>query len=242
MLNTHWLRTILLGFLVLPGLMACGGGGGSTSSNVSADGLWEGTITEDAFGPFAVQGLLYNGRIIAISEEGQAIYDGNYTVSGNRLTGTVVIYRINDTILGTANITGTVTEQNTVTLAFSTSYGSTGNISLSFNEIYNRSSSLALINGIWTFTIGADSLTIAIQGDGGYWGQSTDGCIYSGSMGLLNTSRNLYSMETLIQNCGIFNGRYTGFAILYDVSNPNDTLQTVISNSNFIFLLPFTRQ
>lgn len=237
--------SVVLGVFMLVGLIACSGGGGGgdgTTTNVSANGLWEGTFTENGAGTFAVSGLLYNGRIIAISESAGVIYDGSYIVSGSSISGNVTAYQIDGGPFATATLTGTVTEQGLISVSFNTSYGASGTMSLSFNNIYNRTSSLSLVAGIWNYTSGTFSLTITVQNDGTFWGQDSDGCVVSGNIGLLDTAHNLYNMSTLIASCGGLDGSYTGFSGLLDNVTTNDTLQVAISNSNYILLYPFTRQ
>jgi len=238
-----FLRSVVIWSFVLFGLVACGGdggdgeGSGETTTNVSANGLWEGSFTEDGVGTFDISALLYNGRIIAISESAETIYDGSYTVSDNNISGSL-------RIIGWPFVTtfsGTVTEQESMSLSFDTSYGTRGTVSLSFNDIYNRKSSLALVEGTWNYTSDDYSITITVQSDGTYWGQDSEGCVISGSIGLLDTSHNLYDVNTLIESCGETNGSYTGFSFLIDNVATNDTLQGVVSNSNDIILFQFTK-
>jgi ABC-type cobalt transport system substrate-binding protein len=192
---------------------------------------------------------LYNGRIIAISESAETIYDGSYTVSDNNISGSLRIYESNGNgePFATAIFSGTVTEQESMSLSFDTSYingtiyYTRGTVSLSFNDIYNRKSSLELVEGTWNYTSDDYSITITVQSDGTYWGQDSDGCVISGSIGLLNTSHNLYDMNTSIESCGETNGSYTGFSFLTDNVATNDTLQGVVSNSNYIILYSFTK-
>ncbi|WLQ13241.1 hypothetical protein O5O45_26275 [Hahella aquimaris] len=237
--------SVALEIFVIIGLAACGGGGGDSggaTATVSANGLWEGTFTENGSGTFDVSGLFYNGRIIAISESAGAIYDGSYTVSGSSISGNVTAYQVNGGAFATASISGTVSVQGAISVTFNTSYGSSGSMSLSFNSIYNRTPSLSLLAGQWNYTSGAYSLTITVQNDGTYWGQDSDGCVVSGTIGLLDTAHNLYNASTSIASCGASNGSYTGFSSLLDNVTTNDTLQVAVSNSNFILLYPFTRQ
>ena len=225
------------------GLVACGGGGGGGSdTSVSANGLWEGTFTETGVGTYAVSGLLYNGRIIAISESAGAIYDGSYTMNGGSISGNVKAYQINGGQYATATLSGSVTEQSTISVTFSTSYGSTGSMSLSFNSIYNRPSSLSAVAGSWGYTSGTYNLTLTAQNDGSFFGQDSDGCVISGNIGILDASHNLYSTNVSVASCGVLNGTYTGFSGLLDNVSANDTLQVAVSNNNYILLYPFTRQ
>jgi hypothetical protein len=223
-------------FAVILGLAGCGGSDGESGSSLSANGLWEGTFTEAGVGTYAVGSLFYNGRIIAISEDAGAIYDGNYTVSGSTISGTVKAYQINGGQLATATLSGTVSEQNSISLTFSTSYGSTGSMSLSFNSIYNRNSSLSSVEGSWNYTSSSYSLAATVQNDGSFFGQDSDGCVLSGDIGLLDTEHNLYSTTLSVAACGALNGNYTGFSGLLDDVTANDTLQVAVSNSNYIIV------
>lgn len=236
-----FLGSVVLGIFVLVGLVACGGGGGGgeTTTNVSANGLWNGTFTESGVGTFDISGLLYNGRIIAISESAGAIYDGSYTVSGSSISGTVTAYQINGGPFATVTLSGTVTEQGSISSSFNTSYGTSGTISLSFDSIYNRPSSLSLVAGNWNYTRGDYSLTITVQSNGTYSGQDSEGCVVSGSIGLLDTAHNLYNINTSIASCEDVTGSYTGFASLLDNDN---TFVVAVSNSNYMLLYPFARQ
>lgn len=239
----------MLGVLmVIAGVVACKGGGdgddggGGAADAVSANGIWEGTFTEIGVGTFSVTGLIYNGRIIAISDSAGAIYDGTYTVTGNSISGNVTAYEINGGPFATATISGTVSEESAISVKFTTSYGSTGSMSLDFASIYNRDSSLSLTQGVWSYTSGAYSLAVAIDGDGSFFGQDSDGCVIGGNIGIIDTGRNLYDVDLLVESCGPLNGNYDGFAGLLDDISTNDTLQVAVSNENFLLLYPFSRQ
>lgn len=236
----------LLGIFIVASIASCGGSGGDSgggsNATVSANGLWEGTFTENGVGTFDVSGLLYNGRIIAISELAGVIYDGSYTVSGNNISANVTAYQIGGSVFATSTISGTVSEENSIATTFNTSYGTSGSMSLSFNNIYNRSSSLSLIAGSWNYTSGSYSLTITAQNDGSFFGQDSDGCVLNGNITIIDATHNLYNTSVSVTLCGVLNGTYTGFSGLLDNITTNDTLQVAVSNSNYILLYPFTRQ
>lgn len=241
--------SVALGIVVLLGVVACGGGGGSeggsdsgTAENISANGIWEGTFTEKGVGQFAVSGLLYDGRIIAISQSAEAVYNGTYTIKGNTISGTITGYEINGGPFTTTTISGTVTEEESISLSFDTSYGTKGTISLSFNDIYNRGSSLSKVDGMWSYVDGGYDLTITVHDDGTLWGQDSEGCVVSGAIELLDTAHNLYKVTASLDSCGNLNGSYTGFAALFDNRTKNDTLKVVVSNNKYILYYPFTRQ
>lgn len=231
----------ILGLVVIVGLTSCGGGGDGggdeSSASVSANGFWEGSFTEDGEGTFHVEGLLYNGRIIAVSESAGVVYDGSYTLSGNNLSGNLTVYRISGSVIGTATISGTVTEKSSISASFSTSVGSKGTISLSFNSLYNRDSSLSLIAGFWDSTIGA-ALTIVIENDGTFFGQDSDGCVLSGEISILDAEYNLYDVNLSVASCGVSNGSYDGFATLLT----DNILEVVVSNKHYLVFNPLVRQ
>jgi hypothetical protein len=231
----------MLGIIVLLGLAACGGGGGS-NNDVSANGFWFGTITESGSDTYDMRAIFYNSRIIAASQSAGTIYDGSYTVNGNKISGNITEYEIDGGPVATATFTGTVTEQSSLSASFSTSYDTSGSISLIFNTLYNRTSSLSLLEGNWNYTSGSYSLTLTVQNDGALFGQDSNGCVFSGTIGLLNTTHNLYDMNTSIASCDNIDGSYTGFSSLSDNITTNDTLEIIGSNSNYIFIYNFTRQ
>lgn len=237
------LRT--LGLFLIVSLVSCGGSSSGDDltttppQTVSANGFWEGTFTEDGVGTFSLESLLYDGRIIAISESANIIYDGSYTVSGNDFSADVIAYNIDSgTAVGTTTLSGTVTEQDSLSATFSTSYGGTGTVSLSFNDVYNLPSSLSFVAGIWNVTSGAYSLTITVENDGAFFGQDSNGCFVDGDIAIIDPAHNLYDTNVTVDVCGIFDGFYTGFSTLL---NNDATLHVVVSNDNFTHWYPFTR-
>lgn len=246
-------KNVILFFLMfsLLGLTACGGGSSNNESTastaVSADGVWGGTFTEKGVGTFDASALLYNGRILAISEKAGVVYDGNYTVSGSNISGSVKAYNITTKkSFATATISGTVSEQDSISMEFNTLYNdgykTSGEISLSFNNIYNRTPSLSLVSGSWNYTNPSFGLTITIQDDGSFTGQNTDSCVVSGSIGIIDTKYNIYNVDVTVASCGVLNGNYTGISSLGDDATTNDTLLIIVSNDNYVLYYPFTRQ
>jgi hypothetical protein len=236
-------------------LTACGGGGGSDGAetvestapavsnpvpqDVSANGLWSGTFTETGLGTFDVAGIFYDGRLIAISESANAIYDGSYTMDGETISAAVTGFEIFGGPFVTTAMTGNTQEASNISLSFSTSYGSNGTISLDYDATYDQPSSLEAVSDVWLFTDGGYSITLVVDDDGEYVGSASDGCLYSGRIGLLDPNKNLYDVSTSIENCGVRNGDYTGLTTLL---NNQDVLYTTVSNDDFIFLYGFIRQ
>ena len=67
------------------------------------------------------------------------------------------------------------------------------------------------------------------------------GCIYSGFIGLIDSSYNVYSISMTISLCGGFDETYSGIASLDDTSIANDTLVTAVSTPTTALVLSLNR-
>ncbi|HPW37683.1 MAG TPA: hypothetical protein PK528_06300 [Syntrophorhabdus sp.] len=246
------LSTITFLFVFLPVLLcscdsgsSSGDGGTPQSENVtkgiSSNGIWEGTFTELGYGTFDAIGLLYNGRIIAISESAGIIYDGSYSMNGDKMTGTVTSYEIGGGLLATANMSATITERSQITGTFSTSYGSNGSMSLTYSSLYERDSSLDLVAGSWASNDYGYSIFVSVGSNGVFSGLDTDGGRMSGNISVLEPGSNIYGVTLNLSSSEELNGNYSGFAVLFDDDSANDSMIVVVSNSNYILFNFFSR-
>jgi len=158
-------------------MTACGGGGGDSAPapilpNQSANGVWSGTLVDNINGTFALDCLIYDGDIIAISEEAGRIYRGTYTVSGNNLAGNVNAYEIGGGLVDSGTMNGTVVEEVSLTATFQ-SQATTGSISVTFDQVYNRDSALSYVEGTWTEVDGTYSMNLTIAATGGITGSDS---------------------------------------------------------------------
>lgn len=234
------LRMVVLA-LAATTLLACGSSS-DDDSTVSANGLWEGTFSEEGVGTFDVTGLLYDGRIIAVSEGAGAVFDGSYSLNGDQISASVVAYEANGPAYATTEFSGTVTEQVSLSASFTTSEGTSGTIALAFDDIYNRPSSLGMLEGVWSSSEPGYTLTVAIDTDGSFFGQDSEGCVVFGDFGIINPSQNLYDVQVTATSCGFLTGSYTGFAGLLEYPGGGEYLQVAVSNPDYLLLYPFDRQ
>lgn len=217
-------------------LAGCGGGssdGGSSQATTAVNGIWQISGMEGSLA-FTGGALLYNGRILAITESSSmtGLYDGNYTVSGNTLSGSVRIYQEGYGLIGNGLINGTVSA-TTMHLNFTTNYGTSGTMTLDYDDIYERNSSLALVVGTWADFFG-DTLTVNPDGSYLYY---TDGvCIDSGRVSIINSSRNLYQITGTVAGCGFADGNYSGYGFLFDIDATNDGFLYAITSDNYLFI------
>ncbi|MGM0553534.1 MAG: hypothetical protein ACQETK_07035 [Pseudomonadota bacterium] len=245
------LRMVVLA-LAATTLLACGSSSDDDSADngdapppgttVSANGLWEGTFSEEGVGTFDVTGLLYDGRIIAISEGAGAVFDGSYSLNGDQISASVVAYEANGPAYATTEFSGTVTEQVSLSASFATSEGTSGTISLAFDDTYNRPSSLGMLEGVWSYFEPGYDLTVASGADGSFFGQDSEGCVVTGEFGIIDAAHNLYDVQVTATSCGFLTGSYTGFAGLLEYPGGGEYLQVAVSNPDYLLLYPFDRQ
>lgn len=236
--------------LCLSVVVSCGGGSDSSPSpvvNENPEGIWTGTFTESGMGTYVVDMLVYNGEIIGLSTDASAIFVGTYTVSGNSITADVKAYAIGGGPYATSVITGTFSEQSQFDATFSSTYissgtTSTGSITLTYDSIYDRSSSLAMLEGTWSETDGAYTITADVDAFGSLSGTDTAGCGYSGVISILDPNKNLYGIDIDVSTCSSFNGSYDGFAVLTDTTTQNDTFVYTVSNDYYVIMGVMTKQ
>ena len=229
-------------------LFGCGGSSSSSSppppvTNMHVGGIWEGTVTVAGFGTLELLGLVAeDGRAHFIQEDGTQ-YWGTVTASGNQIsaniTGAVPVgYVFQDgSTSGTGTITGTIAERSTITASstFTTTLGTVtnGTISMVFNPLYNRDSSLATVAGNYTnfFAPGSDAMNVS--GTGVLFGQDPGtGCVINGTVGIIDPAYNAYQLQYSYASCtggsSILNGSsFSGIATLDNTIAPEQAIAGV---------------
>ncbi|HSG96363.1 MAG TPA: hypothetical protein VLA11_00025 [Woeseiaceae bacterium] len=203
----------------------------------SASGLWSGTIQSTLTGNHETLGM--------ISEEGDAQF---FSLTGSQITGSVEVFgnivRMSTTAyapFGTTHpdgsVSGSVDVRGLVTTAFRSSgtfvgVGDSGIYDIFYSTDYERTSSLSRVQGLWSTpspTGGSGDLIISVASTGEFSG-SSDGCSYSGLIGLIDSTFNLYRVDADIANCAGITGQYSGLGTLSDEQSPNDTLVVSVNN------------
>jgi hypothetical protein len=226
-----------LGLLV----SACGGGGGGGSNpppipNAAVGGIWAGTVTVAGQGTLDLVGLVAeDGRGHFIQEDGVQ-YWGTVTSSGNQISASISgAVQVGDqfpdgSTSGTGSIIGTIAARSTITgtSTFTTTGGSktSGTISLIYDSLYDRDSSLATIAGNYTnaFFPGSDALNVSSSGV--IFGQEPEtGCVVNGQVKTINTAYNTYDVEYTYSSCtgvnSILNGStFSGIGTLDNTVSP----------------------
>ena len=236
-------------------LSACGGGGSGGGSQLppplqSVAGIWEGQL---------VAGAVVNDVSCLITEAGEgactlyepvtgAIIGGLRAqiavVNRNQLSGsgtayTVPGYVLPDGVSTLADVTvtgGTVSTRNSVELRFSI-LGSSGVLTVNFNGIYDRDSSLDAVAGAYSgFEIDGQLASFSVDTNGVLFGETLSGCEMTGQVIVIDPAYNGYDVNVNLNGCQGFNGGYGGLFATGDSAATNDALSfAVFNNAGAIF-------
>lgn len=105
---------------------------------------------------------------------------------------------------------------------------------MTYDPITDKGSSLAVTDSNWTLTAGGVTTTMSIDVTGAITGSDTDGCVYNGTISIIDASVNIYGLTMSASSCGVYNGAYGGYAVIEDDTVPNDILVYTLSNANYI--------
>ena len=235
-----------------------GGGGGSSNSpspatppppsppppppDASADGAW--TETNFHFQPggmatryvFAI--IMSDGRFFMEELEDRGTYRsdetvgyarGTYTVDNTRLEGRITVH--SRSLSNATTFSGTVDEDASIT-DFVINYSDQDSIraEFSFAEQNLRPMPVSALSGTWMpeYSWVGPQLTLVIESNGGFYGQDSQGCSWTGTLSTNNPNRNLLNVDFDLEGCPAFsngsnqNGSYSGLGIVTDHLNYRD--------------------
>jgi hypothetical protein len=139
----------------------------------------------------------------------------------------------------TGSLTGTVVERTSINGNYSVATGESGTISLTYNSLYDRDSSLSKLAGQWDDS-GFGILTV--NSDGTFFEQDTFGCVYDGQASIIDAAYNVYGLTMDVSLCGVdFDGQYTGLGALSDFSVTDDLFILQMNSGNVIFTTTMLR-
>lgn len=251
-------RTFLLclaGCMLLSGCGGGGGGGGSGASSAGtapppapadADpgGIWYGFANNMTLGEsYEVAGVsISSGELRFIDSQGVQ-YHGSMQVSGNSFTASIRAIAplggsfINGGTVLTGTLNGTISQRSSLQGSYLMSSGERGTVSLLYDNLYQRPSSMARVTGTW---IDASTNTFSVDSSGRIFGQDSMGCVYSGNFRMIDTRYNAYRMDLDVSNCGAVNGSYSGLAAIDDWQANGDNRLLVLQLSNHVWSLTAT--
>jgi hypothetical protein len=210
-------------------------------TNQSVGGIWEGSFFSIPLSQnFSTIGIISeNGEVHFISNEG-AQYTGKGTVSGNSVSGTFNAFAppnyvfLDGSTNGTFSINGTIVERQSFYGTYS-GLGDSGNFSLTYNNLYDRDSSLSFLEGQWflsTINGVAVNILLTIQNDGTVTGNDLDGNTYNGTFTIIDSNYNSYKVNMNITDINGLTRTYSGLVALGDLNVQNDILYFGVTYSN----------
>jgi hypothetical protein len=224
-------------------LVACGGGGGGgggagsgpqsqtpPAQNASPGGIWEGTLSNGE----EVLGLVTESGEFHFITDSFTQYFGTVATTGTSASGqftgyTNVGYVFEDgSTRGSGTLSGTLQARSTfaATTSFRTSAGSdvANSVSLTYNSLYDRDSSLQTVAG--NFRDIRSGAIVNINASGQAFAQNpSTGCILNGTISIIDARYNAYRVEYTYSNCqggnAVLNGLVLrGLATLDNTSSP----------------------
>jgi hypothetical protein len=231
-LTSTFFKFLSITSILLISVTGCSSGGsdsGTTLPSTVPAGVYEGTVTPTG-------GTAETAVALITSDNNIAIIDINTlegfigTISGSSLSGTVYT---SVAIPATGQVTSV--SGNNINGTYSSSLGGGTFALVADPNLYNRTSSLSKLEGVWVdsvFTNISGASTWVIQADGSFTVSTTAGCSGSGSFSTINTAYNEYSLTMTIANCTGYNGTYSGIAVTSDTYNTDDSISLVFSNGS----------
>lgn len=230
----------LLCFSLLALITGCGGGGGGSSNtppppppvNASAGGIWEGITSDGA----QVLGLVTETGEFHFLQDDGVQYFGTAVTSQNAVSanftgvtefGTAFL---DGSTSGTGTLTGTVQERMSLsgTSNFRTAAGNSNvsTVTLTYNVIYERDSSLVTIAGNFTEVTTGDVVNINANG-AAFMQDPVSGCVINGTVSIIDSRFNAYRVQYTYSSCqgqyAVLNGStFRGLAALNNTAVPEE--------------------
>jgi len=225
--------------------LICSGGGYRESQSRSATltvnpaivaGLWSGTgccIKSDSFPVSGIRSDSGDYRFLLLGTHyvGKAgIGQTEYAICSSCLAGALEtdpndfkLLAVTQRVSARASIRAPDLTPQPVTVEFTVPY----------DESFERPSSAATVQGIYTTNLGTGyTLTIAIDAIGQVTGNDTNGCNLDGQVSTSHPTVNYYDVVLDVRTCGNSNGRYKGnAALIFD--GTGSATELFLSASNF---------
>jgi hypothetical protein len=225
-------------FVLVIFITACGGGDGGSSSSSngftasgSPDGFWNGIYTTDSDYQFLSSALITSNGKVGIDLGNGVVFIGTVETIGNEITilgHESIASSALITIIANATSKQTL---NAVVTRGSYAISTDDSFSFTYDDIYERSSSIDKLSGTWSasfyyFGSTAQDWTITVESDGSFTGTASVFDV-TGSFSLIDENKNEYQVNLTMYNpipSYTLNGDYVGFATLLDDEAVDDTL------------------
>ena len=237
---------LLTSWIFVIGLTACGGGGGGDVATpppapvaTKPGGIWQGTSNTSGLILEFAGVITENGQGRFVDENGTQYILNNVSGNEGNVSLSFTAYAqfgfvfLDGSTVTTGSMTGTVVERTSFTGNYSVATGEAGTISLTYNSLYDRDSSLSKMVGQWDDS-GYGTLTV--DSDGTFFEQDIFGCVYDGQVSIINADYNVYGLTMTVSLCGVgFDGDYTGLGSLDDNVATDDVFIFQMNSDSLIF-------
>ena len=239
--------------LILLILTACGGGGGNTTTTplppqpvaTKAGGIWDGTSTAGGQTVALAGVVTENGEGRFFDENGTQYIVSSISGNDGSITMNVMAVAqfgfvfVDGSTVTTGTLSGTIVERTSFNGNWSLATGESGTLSMTYDPLYDRDSSLAKLEGMWDEN-GFGIATFAA--DGSFFEQDQFGCVFDGQATIIDPAYNVYAMTMAISLCGPgVDGQYSGLGVLTDFNTTDDGLIVQINSNELIFTTPLLR-
>lgn len=243
-----------LGHALLAAVLVAGCGGTSfdeadysDGGMINADGLWTGTVTDEATGAVVpVSGIAEDYEKLRLMDAAGTHYVVAMGTDGGRPIGGVALRYVPRPDLGDAvqevvsgQMNGEVREYQRMTARMSFVDGKTLVAELAFDPLYHRNGHVSRLRGQWRDA--AD--TVFNIESGRILGQAGDGCVYDGRVTNSDSDHNVYWLDITLAGCGNRSGTWGGLGWTADDRSPEDDglFYLMISKSDLAELLALAR-
>ena len=212
-------------------------------------GIWEGTSNTDGMilefhGVFTEtgEGRFYDDRGTQYIVRNVRGNDGSITMDFSAIApfGSYFLFLDGSkSKVVTGTITGTIVERVSFEGDFSIiETGESGTISLSYDALYERDSSLAKLEGMWDQD--GDGI-LTVDADGTFFEQNKFGCVLTGQVSIIDPDYNVYALAMTVSLCLDDNGQYTGLGVLADYQVTDDLFVVQMNSTTRIFTTSLLR-
>jgi hypothetical protein len=220
-------------------LGACGGGGDGDSGDqatpipgAAAGGIWRGTLSTSAGASISVEGVVTEDGRLGLLDGNGMLYVGRFGMSGQNAVARIdgarlatVPSNIAPPTHGSGEISVSIIERTSLDglLSFDPEEGPRigGSLSLDFQPLYNRPSSLATVAGNYVLSTIPTESVFTVDSLGRVFHQTTNGltCTGNGQMSVIDSRFNVYEFS-LTYDCGAGELEELGLAVLDDTTQP----------------------
>ena len=183
------------------------------------DGIWVGSFDIRGRGPYDFYAIHVGERSTAVSHKAKSMCVGQVKQNEDYYYAKYNLYALDGSPFDYARLTGEIKNGKIQSHFTTLNGGDTGRMALDYNDLYEKPSSLELLEGQWNFT-DRDGLMFDITiGSGAISGTDSDGCQYAGNVLLINPRYNAYNVVLKISNCDSVNGEYEGLGYIDDIQS-----------------------